>query len=216
MEDDDDDAQEEGNGDVLDVNENYEQMDDDEEMGGGDDMDAEFDAANADDKQLAGKQNKKLIRCTYWPACDKGEQCPYLHPNKPCTAFPSCQFGQLCHYLHPSCRYDGFCTRLDCAFTHLLKKPAQAAASAPTAAASGNETVSIIPATAVAAAAAGVATEPKANVFKSTPKITINKIQSNYFNTDQMEMTTAGGGLQSKTFNSSRRSAPNSKFENSF
>ena len=54
MEDDDDDA-------VLDVNENYEQMDDDEEMGGGDDMDAEFDAANADDKQLAGKQNKIVI-----------------------------------------------------------------------------------------------------------------------------------------------------------
>ena len=24
------------------------------------------------------------IRCVYWPSCDKGDNCPYLHPNKPC------------------------------------------------------------------------------------------------------------------------------------
>ena len=47
-----------------------------------------------------------------------------MHPNKPCTLFPNCTYGNLCHFLHPSCRYDGFCTRLDCAFTHVIKKPA--------------------------------------------------------------------------------------------
>ncbi len=39
--------------------------------------------------------------------------------------FPKCTYGNSCHYLHPSCRYDGFCTRLDCTFTHVIKKPAQ-------------------------------------------------------------------------------------------
>jgi hypothetical protein len=192
---------------VLDVNENYEKMDD-EEMG--DSMEAEFEGA--DEKQLS--KNKKLIRCTFWPACDKGEQCPYLHPNKPCATFPNCQFGQLCHFLHPSCRYDGYCTRLDCTYTHLLKKPS-ATASAPVAATAipSNPSLSVdLNKSGELMNPASVVPEQKTNIFKSTPKITINKIQSNYYNTDQME----GGGTQSamKTFNNSqlRRSAPNSNF----
>ena len=64
----------------------------------------------------------RLVRCTYWPMCEKGEECAYLHPNKPCIMFPNCQYGHLCRYIHPVCRYDGFCTRLDCIYVHLNKK----------------------------------------------------------------------------------------------
>ncbi len=69
------------------------------------------------------RQKKKLIRCTFWPMCEKGDNCLFLHPNKPCTLFPNCTYGNLCHYLHPNCRYDGFCTRFDCTYTHMKKKP---------------------------------------------------------------------------------------------
>ena len=62
----------------------------------------------------------------FLPFFVSGEQCLFLHPNKPCTAFPNCAFGTTCHYLHPSCRFDGFCSRPDCPFTHVIKKPSPA------------------------------------------------------------------------------------------
>lgn len=40
-------------------------------------MDLDEDAENSPAK-------KRKIRCTFWPACDKGADCPYVHPNKPC------------------------------------------------------------------------------------------------------------------------------------
>jgi hypothetical protein len=54
--------------------------------------DEQMDQDEAEEALLA---KKKLIRCAFWPMCDKGDQCPFLHPNKPCTAFPNCQFGQV-------------------------------------------------------------------------------------------------------------------------
>ena len=64
----------------------------------------------------------RMTRCSFWPLCDKGDECAFLHPNKPCIMFPNCQYGQKCRYIHPVCRYDGFCTRDDCVFMHLTPK----------------------------------------------------------------------------------------------
>ena len=134
-----------------------------------------------DDDSLAASK-KKLIRCTFWPMCDKGDACPFLHPNKPCTTFPNCQFGQQCHYLHPSCRYDGYCTRLDCPYTHVIKKPSLN--PSPVAIKKQDSSLTI-PAT-------GKQTTEQTNVSDTAtsaqipsstgggPKITINKIQPLY------------------------------------
>jgi len=151
------------------------------------------------DADAAGKQEadgdklkKKLVRCTFWPMCDKGEHCPFLHPNKPCQAFPSCTFGQQCHYLHPSCRFDGFCTRLDCTYTHVIKKPAAPVEVAPVKVEQAGEKQ------APAAETNGSATSNGA-----APKITINNIQpsiyKNYGQSENQSGTTVaanGGGGQ--------------------
>lgn len=95
-----------------------------------------------------------------------------MHPNKPCTAFPNCTYGNLCHYLHPNCRYDGFCTRLDCTYVHVLKKPGPPDYNKP------------IDASLHEAKSEG------AVVPGGAPKVTINKIQqSNVFIKNQMETT---------------------------
>lgn len=110
-----------------DMNDNFEdRLDYDEEEIIDEDImeeDTAVEEIEVDEIDEAELQKKKLTRCSFWPMCDKGDQCQYLHPNKPCTAFPNCQFGNLCHYLHPSCRFDGFCTRPECPFTHVIKKP---------------------------------------------------------------------------------------------
>jgi hypothetical protein len=62
----------------------------------------------------------RLIKCSEWPLCDKGDECAFLHPNKPCILFPNCQYGKNCRYIHPVCRYDGFCARAECPFMHLV------------------------------------------------------------------------------------------------
>ena len=148
--------------------------------------------ADADGKQECDgdKLKKKLVRCTFWPMCDKGEHCPFLHPNKPCQAFPSCTFGQQCHYLHPSCRFDGFCTRLDCTYTHVIKKPAAAVEVAPLKVEQAGEKP------------AAAETNASTNSNGAAPKITINKIQpsiyKNYGQSENQSATTVaanGGGV---------------------
>jgi hypothetical protein len=96
----------------------------DAEIGFKNEYNQQQETMHVDDK--TANNSKLLIRCSYWPLCNKKEgECLYLHPNKPCTLFPACSFGKLCHYIHPTCRYDGFCTRPDCLFTHynINKKP---------------------------------------------------------------------------------------------
>ncbi|XP_025831766.1 zinc finger CCCH domain-containing protein 14 [Agrilus planipennis] len=60
-------------------------------------------------------------RCKYWPVCNKGEKCEYLHPNTLCKNFPRCKFGDKCLYLHPPCKFENSCTKKDCPFSHLPK-----------------------------------------------------------------------------------------------
>jgi hypothetical protein len=131
------------------------------------------DESGADANLSEQNAKRKLIRCTFWPFCDKGDHCAFLHPNKPCTAFPNCTYGNQCHYLHPSCRYDGYCTRLDCPYTHMIKK----STAPPTSSASGdflkNGTSSMTSTT------SNLSTTTSSGPNK-VPKITINKIQPLY------------------------------------
>lgn len=141
------------------------------------------------DEEIDGEQElqkKKLTRCTFWPMCDKGDQCLYLHPNKPCTAFPNCTFGNLCHYLHPSCRFDGFCTRPDCPFTHVVKnKSIHAEAS---------KVQDMILDGKTEVTAAPVGTPPC-----KAPTITINKIQSSYSINNVAKKATEASTLSTAT-----------------
>lgn len=157
-----------------DMNDDFEeQLDYDEEINE-EYMEADEEMGEADEEL----QKRKLTRCSFWPMCDKGDQCQYLHPNKPCTAFPNCTYGNLCHYLHPSCRFDGFCTRTDCPYTHVIRKPTLSEhVKHSDAILDGKTEVTAAPGT-----PAGTA-----------PTITINKIQSTYYKknipTDNQTMT---------------------------
>lgn len=165
-------------------------------------------------------KTKKLIRCTFWPNCDKGEQCPYLHPNKPCTVFPNCPFGQKCHYVHPTCRYDGFCTRLDCPFTHNNIKrttvPATTTTTNPATTTTINTTLmnnssessqpKLFDTSAVAAATTIQPTSTTSPQKMITPKITINKIQPYYslVNNNNNNGTTTTTTSTSSTVNNTK------------
>lgn len=39
---------------------------------------------NIDNETNDENNRKTKVRCTFWPSCDKGDQCPFIHPNKPC------------------------------------------------------------------------------------------------------------------------------------
>ncbi|XP_064460469.1 zinc finger CCCH domain-containing protein 14-like isoform X2 [Ornithodoros turicata] len=61
-------------------------------------------------------------KCRYWPACKNGDQCPYHHPTVPCKAFPNCKYKEKCLFIHPNCKYDAFCKRRDCPYTHASRR----------------------------------------------------------------------------------------------
>lgn len=63
-----------------------------------------------------------LEKCRYWPACKNGDHCPYHHPSVPCKAFPNCKYRDKCLFIHPNCKYDAFCKRKDCLFTHASRR----------------------------------------------------------------------------------------------
>jgi len=205
---------------------NLEERIDDDELMNDDENENRMDDEDENERETMKQKNKKLIRCTFWPTCDKGEQCPYLHPNKPCSAFPSCTFGQQCHYLHPSCRYDGFCTRLDCPFTHVIKKPAapvNTTTSTNTAQSSiipiesnkTNETTTTTSSTIQRQQPAEVVSPSKASSINSTPKITINKIQQSAYSYVNEQTVAVAGGVETNLQQNVnvnkmlRRSAPN-------
>ncbi|KAI8587301.1 hypothetical protein BDZ88DRAFT_425954 [Geranomyces variabilis] len=62
-------------------------------------------------------------RCTYWPNCQRGDQCQFHHPTTACPDYPGCDKGAACRYIHPDagqtpCRFGAACTRPYCAFGH--------------------------------------------------------------------------------------------------
>lgn len=69
-----------------------------------------------------GAAPRLLEKCRYWPACKNGDRCPFHHPSVPCKAFPNCKFRDKCLFIHPNCKYDAFCKRKDCVFTHASRR----------------------------------------------------------------------------------------------
>ncbi|XP_077511546.1 nuclear polyadenosine RNA-binding 2 [Amblyomma americanum] len=69
-----------------------------------------------------GTAPRLLEKCRYWPACKNGDRCPFHHPSVPCKAFPNCKFRDKCLFIHPNCKYDAFCKRKDCVFTHASRR----------------------------------------------------------------------------------------------
>ena len=79
----------------------------------------EGDVQDAARQAAAGKPEKLLEHCKYWPACKNGDECAYHHPVSPCKAFSNCKFAEKRLFVHPNCKYDAKCTKPDCPFTHM-------------------------------------------------------------------------------------------------
>ncbi|OMH80178.1 Nuclear polyadenylated RNA-binding protein NAB2 [Zancudomyces culisetae] len=78
----------------------------------------------------------KLIRCTNWPYCKAGNECPYFHPTKMCPKFPNCpKKDNECMYIHPAtkptetkCKFGVNCLNPNCTYEHPPKQQPGAAA----------------------------------------------------------------------------------------
>jgi hypothetical protein len=43
-----------------------------------------------------------VVRCQYWPNCNRGEACKFWHPKELCRKYPNCPDGDHCLYIHPA------------------------------------------------------------------------------------------------------------------
>jgi len=43
-----------------------------------------------------------IVRCQYWPNCNRGEACKFWHPKELCRKYPNCADGDRCLYIHPA------------------------------------------------------------------------------------------------------------------
>jgi len=43
-----------------------------------------------------------IIRCQYWPNCNRGDTCKFWHPKELCRHYPNCTEGDNCLYIHPA------------------------------------------------------------------------------------------------------------------
>ncbi|CAF2990244.1 unnamed protein product [Rotaria socialis] len=73
---------------------------------------------------------KKSKRCRFWPDCNNGDQCEFVHPTQRCTHFPNCAYGSECLYIHPPCRYGSACGKSNCPYLHSQATPASSPSSA--------------------------------------------------------------------------------------
>ncbi|PIC23342.1 hypothetical protein B9Z55_017075 [Caenorhabditis nigoni] len=74
---------------------------------------------NEQQNQMGGpRDHQTRERCVFWPKCTKKEACPFAHPTTNCKNFPNCTYGNRCLFIHPQCRFDRFCTKKHCPFTH--------------------------------------------------------------------------------------------------
>ncbi|KAM3583041.1 hypothetical protein VKS41_004796 [Umbelopsis sp. WA50703] len=89
------------------------------------------------------KDKKERVRCTFWPNCSKGEDCPFWHPRTLCRDFPNCpRKANECLYIHPEapksvetkakCKFWPNCTNPQCPYTHPLGAPAPIVKRNPT------------------------------------------------------------------------------------
>jgi len=47
-------------------------------------------------------EQSKVVRCTYWPNCNRGEECKFWHPKELCPNLTNCPYGDECLYIHPA------------------------------------------------------------------------------------------------------------------
>ncbi|XP_041365459.1 uncharacterized protein LOC121380623 [Gigantopelta aegis] len=43
----------------------------------------------------------KKVPCKYWPNCQRGKRCPFIHPDEKCPDGPHCRKGASCTLIHP-------------------------------------------------------------------------------------------------------------------
>lgn len=43
-----------------------------------------------------------VVRCSYWPNCNRGDACKFWHPKELCRRYPHCPDGDHCLYIHPA------------------------------------------------------------------------------------------------------------------
>ncbi|OUM65924.1 hypothetical protein PIROE2DRAFT_6995 [Piromyces sp. E2] len=44
----------------------------------------------------------KVVRCSYWPNCNRGDECKFWHPKELCPNLNNCPDGDQCLYIHPA------------------------------------------------------------------------------------------------------------------
>ncbi|ORX57897.1 hypothetical protein BCR36DRAFT_580463 [Piromyces finnis] len=44
----------------------------------------------------------KVTRCSYWPNCNRGDECKFWHPKELCPNLNNCPDGDQCLYIHPA------------------------------------------------------------------------------------------------------------------
>ncbi|CAD8178463.1 unnamed protein product [Paramecium octaurelia] len=70
------------------------------------------------------KQQKTNIineRCRYFPNCTN-KHCQYIHPKIKCKYFPYCNKGTQCIYVHQQCKHGIHCKNQQCSYEHPYKK----------------------------------------------------------------------------------------------
>ncbi|KAI9288376.1 hypothetical protein BC943DRAFT_316385 [Umbelopsis sp. AD052] len=96
-----------------------------------DDKPSVFDRLGSHREVEEQKERKERVRCTFWPNCKKGDECPFWHPRTLCRDFPNCpKAANECLYVHPeiaksedakpNCRYWPNCTNPRCPYPHPL------------------------------------------------------------------------------------------------
>lgn len=76
------------------------------------------------------RDEKPVVRCSFWPNCTRDESCNFWHPRDFCPHFPNCRYADNeCLFIHPAsthtipmsaieCKFGAFCTRPDCMYAH--------------------------------------------------------------------------------------------------
>lgn len=89
----------------------------------------------APSSETASDISDNLKRCSFWPNCTKGSECPYFHPSELCSLYPLCpNSAETCRFIHPAgsesssssfsdtnrapCRFAEGCTNPRCTFAH--------------------------------------------------------------------------------------------------
>ncbi|ORX90388.1 hypothetical protein LY90DRAFT_520677 [Neocallimastix californiae] len=56
---------------------------------------------NINDSSVTPEQSK-AVRCSYWPNCNRGNECKFWHPKELCPNLNNCPYGDECLYIHPA------------------------------------------------------------------------------------------------------------------